>query len=171
VETWDAIRARRNVRQYADRRVADEDLERIVEAGRRSPSARNWQPWDFVVVTERGLLRELSKVWRGAAHVADAAAAIAIVSPLPDAEREGELLQYDIGQATMAMMIAAADLGIGTGHASVEDQELARSLLAIPQDRFVAYLIGLGYPAGRPLAPLRRIDRRPLEDVFHRERW
>jgi nitroreductase len=51
METWDAIRARRNVRQYTDQPIAREDLERICEAGRRAPSSQNWQPWDFVVVT------------------------------------------------------------------------------------------------------------------------
>ena len=53
METWDAIRARRNVRQYTDRSIAGEDIERILEAGRRTPSSSNWQPWDFVVVTDR----------------------------------------------------------------------------------------------------------------------
>src|SRR5205807_8545729 len=57
VETWDAIRTRRNVREYADRPIAAEDLDRILEAGRRSPSANNQQAWDFVAVTERDRLR------------------------------------------------------------------------------------------------------------------
>ncbi len=171
METWDAIRSRRNVREFADRPVAEADLDRILEAGRLAPSARNWQPWDFVVVTDRDRLRELAGVWQGAWHVAGAAAAIAVVSPVPGGERERELLQYDVGQATMSMMLAAADAGIGTGHSSVADQELARRLLGYPDDRFCAYLISVGYPADRPLAPLRRLNRRPFEDVVHRERW
>jgi len=60
METWDAIRARRNVRQYTDQPIAHEDLERICEAGRRSPSAGNWQPWNFIVVTDRAQLIELA---------------------------------------------------------------------------------------------------------------
>jgi len=71
METWDAIRARRNVRQYTDQPIAREDLERICEAGRRAPSAGNGQPWDFVVVTDRAQLTELAKVWeRGGRHIA-----------------------------------------------------------------------------------------------------
>ena len=66
METWDTIRARRNVRQYAGRSIADEDLERILDAGRRAPSASNWQPWNFVVVTDHAQLTELAKVWQGA---------------------------------------------------------------------------------------------------------
>jgi nitroreductase len=53
----------------------------------------------------------------------------------------------------------------------VADQELARELLGHPEDRRCAYLIALGYPAGRPLAPVRRPDRRPLDEVVHRGHW
>ena len=171
MQTWEAIQSRRNVRAFADRPVPPEHLDRILEAGRRSPSANNWQPWDFVVVTDRDRLIQLAKVWRGAGHVAGSAATIAVVASVPTDDRDRDLLQFDLGQATMSMMIAAADLGIGTGHASVVDQDLARSLLGFPDGRFCAYLIALGYPADRPLSPIQRLNRRPFDEVVHRERW
>ncbi len=68
-------------------------------------------------------------------------------------------------------MLAATDLGIGAGHSSVGDQDKARAILGVPGDHFVAYLIGLGYPAGRPRAPSAKPDRRPLDEVVHRGRW
>lgn len=71
----------------------------------------------------------------------------------------------------MAMMITAADLGVGTGHASVADQDLARQILGYPSDRRCAWILGLGYPADRPLAPIRQLNRRPFDEVVHRERW
>ncbi len=171
MQTWDAIRARRNVRSYTSQPVDRADLDRILEAGRRAPSARNWQPWDFVVVTGRGELTELARVWRGAGHVAQSAATIALVAPVLEDELRREGLRYDLGQATMNIMLEAADLGIGSGHASVADQDLARQLLGFPGDRFLAYLIALGYPADRPLAPIARPDRRPFEEVVHWGRW
>jgi nitroreductase len=172
VETWDAIRARRNVRSYTSQLIDQADLDRILEAGRRAPSARNWQPWDFVVVTGQAELTELARVSQSAGHVARSAATIALVGPRLDDERRREaLLRYDLGQATMSMLIEAADLGIGSGHAGVADQDLARRLLGFPDDRFLAYLIALGYPADRPLAPLARPDRRPFQDVVHWGRW
>jgi nitroreductase len=171
VETWDAIRARRNVREYQDRAIEPEALERIVEAGWRSPSAQNKQRWDFVVVTERDQLQELSTVWRGAGHVAGSAATIVLVTEVGADERTRQLIAYDLGQATMNIMLAAADLGVGSGHSSVGDQEAARRILGVPEDRLCAYLIALGYPAGRPLAPIRKPDRRPLAEVVHRGRW
>jgi nitroreductase len=171
METWDAIRARRNVRVFADRPLPDADLDRILEAGRRAPSSRNWQPWDFVLVTDRSQFPELAQVWRGAAHVAGAAAVIVCLGPVLDDPRQKEWLQYDHGQATMSMAIAAADLGIGSSHAAVADQALARSLLGFPEDRFAVSLLSLGYPRDRPLVPLQRPNRRPFDEVVHRGRW
>lgn len=97
METWDTLRARRNVRTYADRAIPEEDLDRILEAARRTPSSVNQQAWDFVVVTDRDRLRELSRMWRYAAHVADSAAAIALVVPTSDDRDERDTLQYDLG--------------------------------------------------------------------------
>ena len=171
METWDAIKARRNVREFEDRPLPDEHLERVLEAGRRAPSSRNWQPWDFVVVSDREQLKELAKVWQGAGHVAHSAATIALVLPQTDDAGERDRAQYDLGQATMAMLIAAADLGIGSGHAAVADQAQARQVLGFPADRYAAYLIDLGYPADRPLKPLRSPNRRPFSEVVHRGRW
>jgi nitroreductase len=171
METWDTLRARRNVRTYADRTISDEDLDRILEAARRTPSSVNQQAWDFVVVTDRQRLVELSRMWRYASHVADSAATIALVMPATEDRDERDILQYDLGQATMSIMLAAADLGIGSGHASVGDQELTRGILGLPEDRECPVLIALGYPADRPLAPMKRPKRRSFEEVVHRERW
>jgi len=171
MDTWDAICARRNVRQYQQERLSAADLHRIVEAGWRAPSAKNRQPWDFVIVTDPTQLSELSTVWRGAGHIAGAAAAIVLVVPVPPDERRLVTDNYDIGQATMAMMIAATDVGIGTGHSSVGDQGKARAILGVPDDHLVAFMLGLGYPADRALLPIRKPNRRPFNEVVHVDRW
>ena len=172
MQTWDAIRARRNVRQYSGEPIAREDLERICEAGRRAPSAGNWQPWDFVVVTGREQLIELAKVWdRGGRHIASSAATISLVAKEPGDERQGQWLMYDFGQATAYMMLAAADLGIGSGHSAVIDQQQARQVLGFPSGYRAVFLIGLGYPADRALRPLTSPNRRPFDEVVHWHRW
>jgi nitroreductase len=165
---WDAIRSRRDVREFDGRPIADADLDQILEAGRRSPSSNNWQPWDFIVVTNREQLTELAKVWRGGGHVAQSAATIALIAPAAD---ERQRAPFDLGQATMSIMLAAAGLGIGSGHSAVADQDLARRLLGFPEDKTCAFLIPLGYPTGRPLTPIRHPNRRPFDDVVHRGRW
>jgi nitroreductase len=169
MQTWEAITSRRNVRSFADRPIPAADLDQILEAGRRSPSSQNWQPWDFIVVTDRAQLRELAKVWRGAGHVAESAAAITVIGPAAD--NEFHRAHFDLGQATMVMMLAAADLGIGSCHAGVADLQLARELLGFPEDRNWALLISLGYPADRPLVPISNPRRRPFGEVVHRGHW
>jgi nitroreductase len=171
METWDAITSRRNVRSYEDRAIPDEDLNRILEAARRTPSSSNQQRWDFIVCADRQQLQELSNVWTYAKHIASSSATIALIAPVTDDRRTMESVHYDLGQATMSIMLAAADLGIGSGHSSVRDYELARRILKLPDDRFCAWLIALGYPADRPLVPIQRPSRRPFDDVVHRGHW
>lgn len=171
METWDAIRARRNVRSYEDRPIADDDLARILEAGRRSPSSLNRQRWDLVVVTGRDRLEDLARVWKGAGHVATSAATVALVVPRTDDPTERESIEFDLGQLTLSMALAAADLGIGSGHAAVGDEELAAELLGLPDDRRCAFLLALGYPADRPITTIAEPDRRPFDDVVHRGWW
>ncbi|MGH3211106.1 MAG: nitroreductase family protein [Trebonia sp.] len=169
MQTWEAIESRRNVRSFAERPIPEADLDRILEAGRRSPSSQNWQPWDFILVTDRAQLRALSGVFSGAAHVAGSAATIVVIGPAAD--NEFHRAQLDLGQATMAMTLAATDLGIGSCHAGVADVQLARDLLGFPADRDWALLISLGYPADRPLTPIKNPKRRPFSEVVHRGRW
>jgi len=169
MQTWDAIASRRNVRSFADRPVSAEHLDRILEAGRRAPSSRNTQPWDFVLVTDRDQLAELANVWVGARHVATSAATVALITS--DNQQPAARAQFDLGQATMSMMLAAADLGIGSSHSGVGDQDMARRVLRLPGDRTCSFLISLGYPAGRPLAPIQNPDRRPFDEVVHRGTW
>ena len=169
MQTWDAIISRRNVRSFEDRAIAAGDLDRILEAGRRAPSSQNWQPWDFILITHRDDLRQLSHVFSGAYHVADSAATIAVIGPVAD--NPYHRAQFDIGQAVMAITLAATDLGIGTCHAGVQDIALARRVLGLPEDRDFVLLISLGYPADRPLTPIRSPRRRPFDEVVHRGRW
>ena len=119
--------------------------------GPAHPSAGNQRAWDFVVCTDPEQLAQLAGVSEAAGHVAGSAVTIALVAPSSDDAQLRDLIQFDLGQATMSVMLAAADLGIGSAHAGVHDQELARRLLGVPEDRFCAVLITLGTPADRPL--------------------
>ena len=169
METWDAITSRRNVRRFTERPISEDDTRRILEAGRRAPSSRNGQPWDFIAVTGREELRELSHVWRGAGHVAESALTVVVV--LLDDPARRERANFDVGQAVMQMMIAAADRGIGSGHSAVGDQDMARRLLGFPEDRYASIMVDFGYPGDRPLLPIRRPDRRPYDEVVHLGFW
>ena len=171
MQTWEAISSRRNVREYEDRPIDDADLEVILEAGRRTPSSRNEQRWDFVVVRDKDRLERLSHIWQGARHIPGSAVTVALVGPDPEEQRVRESIAYDMGQLTMSMMLAAADRGIGSGHSSAHNVEVGREVLGLPDGVRVWWLIAFGYPADRPLRAIENPARRPLDDLVHHETW
>jgi nitroreductase len=177
MDTWDAIRARRNVRSFTGEALPEEALERIMEAARRTPSGSNRQLWAFVLCTDPDAITGLSETWQGASWVGAAPAAVALLCPKdPDDDgganpRRREVMQYDLGQATMSIMLAAADLGIGSGQAGVLDQARAQEVLGFPDDWYCAWVVALGHPADRPLRPVERPNRKPIDEVVHRDRW
>ncbi|MEU1393622.1 MULTISPECIES: nitroreductase family protein [unclassified Nonomuraea] len=101
---------------------------------------------DFVLVTDRSQLDELAQTGKYAAHLPGSATAIALVMEDFDDPRLREDARFDLGQAMMSMRLAAADLGIGTGHATVHGQKAAHRVLGLPAGRFCAYLVALGPP-------------------------
>jgi nitroreductase len=171
VDTWTAISTRRNVRRFSERTIPPEELDRIVDAARLAPSSKNEQRWAFVVCTDRDHLRELAHVGDYAGHLGSATAAIAIVTPNAADAEERESIAFDAGQATENAMLAAWELGIGSSHASVYDEVLARELLAYPGDMRCDVLISLGYPADPAIFERPPRDRRPLGEVRHHERY
>ena len=171
MNTWDAITSRRQVRDFTDEPILAETLQQILEAGRRAPSGRNGQPWDFVVVQDTQQLQRLSGVWQGAGWIAGAQATIALVVRTSDDEKSRLMIRFDAGQATMQMTIAAAGLGLASGQASCADQELAADILGFPAGHECILLIALGHPADRPLRPIVNPSRRPFDEVVHFDRW
>jgi nitroreductase len=171
METWDALMARRQVRDYADTPVDPALLRQVLEAGRRSPSSRNDQRWDFVVVTDHAIKVELARTWQGAHWTPGAPVVIALIAPVVDDELQQLSIEYDLGQAATAILLTATDLGLGSGQSSSRDQELARSILGLPADRYCSKLITFGHPSDRPIAAVKNPDRRTFEDVVHWDRW
>ena len=105
----------------------------------------------------RDQLAELAKAWeRGGRHIAGSAATIALVAQEPEDQRHRDWVMYDFGQATVFMMLAAADLGIGSGHSAVARPAAGAAGARLPGGYRAVCLIGLGYPADRPLRPLTR---------------
>lgn len=175
METWDTIRARRNVRQFTDQPIAPEALDRIMEAAWRTPSGSNRQLWAFVLCTDPTVIKALSETWQGASWIGDAPAAIALLNPKdPDGDGNAkmrEVMQYDLGQATMSIMLTAADLGIASGQAGIFSQTKARAVLGFPDDWFCGWAVALGHPADRPLKVIRKPNRKPLDEVVRHNNW
>ncbi|HLA93269.1 MAG TPA: nitroreductase family protein [Actinomycetota bacterium] len=168
MDVGEAIRSQRAIRRFADRPIAGEVLEEILDAARRAPSSMNEQRWAFVLVTGPERLRALASVGEYADHLAGAAAAVALVVPEADEDWRRESIAFDLGQCAQNLMLAAWERGIGSAHAAVYEQDLARELLGYPRDRRCDYVLGLGYPARPPTGSGRR---RRLDQQLHRDRW
>jgi nitroreductase len=173
METWDAIQTRRNVREFDDRPIPAEDLDRIVAAAALAPSSMNEQRWAFIVCRDKGRLDELSRVGDYADHIARAAAAIAFLTPRADDVPERESIAFDLGQAVENAMLAAWELGIGSCHGSVYDEPRIRELLAYPLEMTCDLVVSFGYPADPAslVPPGSRGGRKRLGDLRYEERF
>lgn len=172
METWQAIKTVRVVRKFSEEPIADEHLERILNAGRRTGSSKNRQHWAFIVIRDRAHLRELATVGHYAGHLAGATVAVAIVTPDADGHANNSVM-WDAGRAAQNMVLAAWELGIGSVPATVYDHALASRLLGLPEDRRCDFLLSFGHPAdpAKLTAPNRAGGRVALADVVHQERW
>jgi nitroreductase len=172
VDILDAIAGLRVVRRYRPEPVAPDRLRAIVDAGRHAGSSKNLQRWAFVTVTQRGTLQRLSTVGPWAGHLADAPAAIALVTPVPGPGVPHSVM-WDLGRAAQNMVLAAWAMGIGSCPVTVYEQPMVREILGLPEDRHCEYLLGLGLPADPSdltRAP-RAGGRVSLDEIVHEERW
>ncbi len=159
-----ALRERRSVRAYeSGKAIPREDIETLVDCGRLAATARNVQPWEFVVVTDPGKLQEIAALAENGRHIADSAACIAVLC------EEGRYYLEDGAAATQNILTAAWALGIGSCWVAGDKKayaEQVRDLLGAPQHCKLVSLISLGYPHKIP-DPAKR----SLEDVLHWEQY
>lgn len=175
METLEAVRNVRVIREFSTRPVTDEGVRAIVNAARRSGSSKNLQRWSFIVIHDRETLRRLSTVGQYAGHVAGASVAIAQVVPRSREEPwdPRESVMWDLGRAAQNMVLAAWDRGIGSAPATVYDEPLCQSILGYPDDQYCGYIWSFGYPADETalIRPPKAGGRRALEELVHVERW
>lgn len=162
----EAIRTKRAVRQFTDQPLPEDAIRAILNAGRRSQSSKNTQPWEFVAIRDKNTLKQLSECGAFAGHLAGAALGVAILSPEPTG--------FDQGQAAACMQLAAWNLGIGSCIASIYEPDRAKAILGAPSDLHFDIALSFGYPVApdqwRPTA-VRPGGRKPFEEVVHWEKW
>lgn len=164
MDALEAIRLRRSCRQYSDKPVPRELVEKVVDAGRVAATARNVQPWEFVVVTDPAVRRRLADICDYGKFIARSPVCIVVFC------HDGKYYLEDGCAATENMLIAATALGLGScwvaGDKKPYAGEVAR-MLGAPDDCRLVCLVALGYPAdeGSPT------PKRPLSEVLHWERY
>ena len=146
------------------------DIETILNAGRRAQSSKNTQPWRFIAIQDKEILKKLSEMGTYAGHLAGAALGVAILTVDPDSRWS---VMFDAGQAAAYMQLAGWDLGIGSCMATIYEPEKARKLLGFPEEFHIRTAISFGYPLDEKLisAPPKKGGRESFDDVVHWNTW
>jgi nitroreductase len=168
------LRGLRQIRQLKPEPIPDEALNDILEVARWTGSARNIQPWDLVVVRDRGTLEKLGTIPDGRGpHLVNAGAGIALV--MSGDQENPDFDTYDEGRLSERIMLAADAHGLGSAigwfRGAAADE--AKRILGMPAERLLRTIMSIGVvDAGayrqrqRPPQP-----RKPLKDIVHDERW
>jgi nitroreductase len=165
MDVRNAIRTKRAVRQYSEQPITEVDMRAILDAGRRSQSSRNSQPWEFVVVRNREMLSKIAQTRENIRHLAGAAFAVIIVG-----SEDSLWVHFDLGQTAAYMQLAACELGIGSCVLAIHEPGQVKGFLNIPSDRSLFVALAFGYPSA-DFAPAKRGGRKPLEEVAHWDKW
>jgi nitroreductase len=159
MDVFEAIHTRASVRTLKSCSITEQELEQVLDAGRRAPSGYNRQPWEFVLVRDRKILDRLGRIQR---CIAEGSAAIALVMD----ERSSKYWKEDAAAAIENMLLSIVALG----HASVwvegyvlNQEAYGKSVLGIPEHlRLLAIL-----PIGKPAAPVHQARKKPLEELVY----
>ena len=151
------------MRSYRDDPVPDDVVRKIVEAGRLTGSAKNAQPWHFVVVRDRGTIEELGRLVVTGPYIADAPLAIVV------AVEKTMFGLSDASRAIQSMVLAAWSQGVGSNWAGGPGMDHVKGLLGIPDELDVVAVVPFGYPA--QAAGAGKKTRKPLGEVASRERF
>jgi len=166
MEAIKVIKTRRSIREYLDKSIPKEALEKIVDAARFAPTARGIQPWEFIVVTEQATLKKIADIAEYGKFIAQAKACIAVIC------QDTKYYLEDGSAATQNMLLAATALGIGSCWVAGDKKPYCSqisSLLSVPPNFKLVSLISLGYPKSQD--KFKVIEKRSIEQVMHWEKF
>ncbi|MFH1636885.1 MAG: nitroreductase family protein [Candidatus Woesearchaeota archaeon] len=165
METIECIKTRRSVRQYLDKPVPKEIIEELADCGRLAPTARNKQPWEFIAVTGKETLKEISELATYGKFIKDAALCIIVCG-----DKSNKHLVEDGCIAAENILLAAHAKGLGgcwvAGWQREYNPELMK-LLGIPEAMEIVAILSIGYP----LRVQGMLKKRELKEVLHWEKF
>jgi nitroreductase len=160
MDLFEALLTRRSVRDYTDEPVPEEAVERLLRAAMAAPSARNQQPWRFVVVRDRQVLTQMAKVSPNGAMIGRAQVALLICAGLDLVKSEGFWIQ-DCAAATQNSLLAAHAMGLGAVWCGIYPRETrvagVRRIFDLPEQIVPFAIVAVGYPKD-PSGAVDRFD-------------
>jgi len=161
----EVIKNRYSCRKFLDRPIPKELIEKLIDAGRFAPTARNIQPWEFIVITDKENLKKIGTITSpNGSFIKDCACCIAVFC------QDTKYYLEDGCAATENILLTAYDLGLGSCWVAGDKKpyvEEIRKLLSVPDNFRLVSLIALGYPAeDKP----KRV-KRELKELIHWEKF
>jgi len=163
------IEERQSIQKFTSKPIEPEKLKTVLEAGRRAPSAKNRQPWRFIVVEDAAARKKIESAAFGQEHVGQAPAIVAACTTNIDYLMPNGQPAYpiDITLAVSFMMIQAQAQGIGSCVITTFDEREVKEILTVPFSMRVVMLLLLGYPAELPFPTTRK----PFDQVISFNHW
>lgn len=169
MDLFEALKTRRSIRKYTDEPVSDDNIHALLDAAMHAPSAKNEQPWHFVVVRDSSVRAVLAKTTPYTHMAAEAPVVIVVCGDMNHDKASGMWVQ-DCAAATQNLLLAARGENLGTVwcgvHPIQEREEHVRSALNLPANIVPFNLICIGHPA----QPFKE-EQRFQEERIHREKW
>ena len=169
METLKAILTRRSIRKYSEKNIPEEYYEILLRAAMHAPSGRNRQPWHFIIISDREVLKKLAEVSPSWNMLVEAASAIIICGDMELEDSESFIIQ-DCSAATQNILLAAHELGLGTVWLGVHPREERLKplikILNIPGHILPVSMVSVGKPDELREQP----DRYNIERI-HQDTW
>ena len=147
------LKERRSIRSFQDKSIPDNEIEMILEAGRWTPSASHRQPWEFIVIKNKEILKEISKNAYYGDFIEEAPVAIAIVGK---SKTSPNWYIIDTSLVSMNMMLMAWSLGIGTCWIGALNRGKVKTLLGLGGNDYLLTVLPFGYIRGEIPEPKSR---------------
>ncbi len=164
-----AIEQRKSVRKYLTKELTKEQLDLLVLAGSKAPSAHNRQPWEFIVVTERELLLKFTEFHKYAQMLKEAPAAIVVLGNKEICNKE-EFIYCDCSAVTQNILLQAEHMGLGSCWCALAPDEQrsqgTSKLFNLPEHILPVALIAVGYEDGEKSVVPKPLDNKVFYNKY-----
>lgn len=171
MDVFKAIKTRRSIRAFSDRRVTDKEVKKLIEAARWAPSAGNIQPWEFIVVKDSQVKHGLSEAALNQTLIEEASVVIVVCAdPTRSSKRYGAkgvnlYCLQDTAAATQNILLTAHSMGLAACWVGAFNEEAAKRVLRLPDELRPIAIVPVGHHAEKT----RARPRRPLNEIVHYE--
>ena len=164
MDFFDVVQQRKSIREYSEKLVEKKLLEKIIDAGRLAATARNEQPWEFIVTSNKEILKKICDICPNGPFIKDAPHLIALFS------RDTKYYLEDCSASTENMLLAIESLGLGACWVAGDKKNYAedvRKIFGVPERHRLVSMLTVGHPKN----PQNPKAKRKIHEVLHWEKW